>query len=40
MKKRAPIFAAALLALAPCEAQVRVEIRVAPDARELAATGE
>ena len=36
MKTRAPIFAATLLALAPCEAQVRVEIRVAPAAREVA----
>ena len=40
MKMRAPIFTAALLALVPCAAQVRVEIRVAPDARELAAAGE
>ena len=34
MKKRAPIFAAALLALAPCEAQVRVDGLYAPMARK------
>ena len=40
MKTRAPIFAAALLALAPCEAQVRVEIHVAPVAREEVSAGD
>ncbi len=39
MKKRAPIFAAALLALAPCEAQERVRIRVAPAAEEVKQDG-